>query len=86
MYFQGILYIVGCIFSLEVLPRCCGGEYVYHRLCLGCKSCVTCGARLYCKAFLVRNINVHYRVCLHPVGQACVSYGNLGCWEHKFSL
>lgn len=86
IYFQGILYIVGCIFSLEVLPKCCGGEYVHHRLCLGYRSHVTCGVRLYYKAFLVKNTNMHYGVCLHPVEEACVSYGNFGCWEHRFSL
>jgi len=55
VYFQGILYIVGCIFSLEVLPRCCGGEYVHHRPCLGCGSRVPCGATLCSKACLLRN-------------------------------
>lgn len=84
MYFQEILYIVGCIFSLEVLQRCCGGEYVHHGLCLGCRSCVTCGARLYGKAFLVKNISVHYGVCFHLGGKPVRPTAILGAGNTSF--
>lgn len=60
LYFQEILYIVECTFSLEVLPRYCGGEYVHHRLCLGCRSRLSCGARLCCKARLGRRVSVQH--------------------------
>lgn len=72
VHFQDILYIVECVFSLEALPRCCGGEYVHCRLCLVCGSSVVCRVRLCCKARLVRGIIAQYGVYLHPMGQICV--------------
>lgn len=76
VHFKGILCIAGHIFSLEVLPRCCGGEYVHYTLCLGCGPRVLCGARLCGNACLVKSITVQYGVCLHPARQVYEFYSN----------